>query len=185
MTGDCPMPDCGRPLYCRGYCRRHYYRMVRTGNPLGRAGVLPIDRFTRFWQLDEATGCWLWTSCIDPCGYGTFTERGKNIGAHRWSYQHHVGPIPAGLELDHLCFVRHCVNPAHLEPVTHHENTLRGKGLGAINIAKTHCPHGHPYNEANTRWYRGHRYCRQCKREAGRADRYPVADLVLLRRAEA
>lgn len=141
----------------------HYRRWLRTGSPLGRAGVQPIDRFNQFWQLDETSGCWLWTGARDTGGYGIFTHLGANCGAHRWGYQHHVGAVPAGLVLDHLCRVRHCVNPAHLEPVTSQENTLRGETLAAANLAKTHCPQGHPYDEANTQWYGGRRYCRGCK----------------------
>jgi len=141
----------------------HYRRALRTGSPLGRAGIEPIDRFGRLHRRDEGTGCWLWTGALDTSGYGIFTHLDTNVGAHRWSYQHHIGPVPEGLVLDHLCRVRHCVNPDHLEPVTNRENILRGEGLAAANAAKTHCPQGHPYDEANTSWYDGRRYCRGCR----------------------
>lgn len=83
------------------------------------------------------------------------------VPAYRFAYEFLVGPIPDGLELDHLCRVRLCVNPAHLEPVTHAENNKRA------GVAKTHCKWGHPYNEANTYRRRdrpGNRQCRVCAR---------------------
>jgi hypothetical protein len=82
---------------------------------------------------------------------------------HRWVYEQLVGPIPAGLVLDHLCRNPACVRPMHLEPVTQQENILRGQGLAAANAVKTECSRGHPYTEANT--YRrpdGYRDCREC-----------------------
>lgn len=88
--------------------------------------------------------------------------------AHRVAYEHLVGPIPEGLQLDHLCRNRTCVNPEHLEPVTAQENTVRARSL------ITHCPSGHPYSDTNTAVGRnGKRYCRECKRIKGRARRLP------------
>ncbi|KAB2977369.1 HNH endonuclease [Streptomyces sp. SS1-1] len=89
---------------------------------------------------------------------------GRYQMAHRVAYQEIVGPIPEGLQLDHLCRVRHCVNPAHLEPVTSRENTLRGENLVAINAAKTHCKRGHLFDAANTYRWRNSRICRECRR---------------------
>ena len=74
---------------------------------------------------------------------------GEKKFAHRIGYEQLVGPIPKGLELDHLCRVRHCVNPDHLEPVTHKENTLRGSCPAAVNARKTHCKRGHPLTDDN------------------------------------
>jgi hypothetical protein len=108
-------------------------------------------------------GCWIWTKRIDKHGYAR-TSVGSKAGllAHRVAYEAAVGPIPTGLQLDHLCRTRRCVNPKHLEPVTLIENVLRGEGPSAINARKTHCPKGHPYNEANTYTLNGCRYCRKC-----------------------
>lgn len=103
-------------------------------------------------------------------GYGTFYFEGRMVTAHRWAYEHWVGPIPEGTELDHLCREVLCVLPTHLEPVTHRENLMRGKGFAARNARKTHCPQGHKYTDENTYVNpRGSRECRTCIRERGRA----------------
>lgn len=110
----------------------------------------------------------LWTGTLHHSGYGQFKIHGRIVAAHRMSYELRVGPIPPELVLDHLCRVRHCVAPLHLEAVTNAENIRRGDtGLaaGAQMRAKTHCPQGHPYDEANA-YVRsdGSRICRACKR---------------------
>lgn len=127
------------------------------------------ERFLERTMIDPATGCVLWTGARNPGGYGTFYMGGKTRLAHRLAYEMFVGPIPEGLQLDHLCRTRHCVSPACLEPVTSRENTMRGEGLAVINLQKTSCPSGHEYDEANTSFYRGMRYCRACDRERKRA----------------
>jgi hypothetical protein len=83
--------------------------------------------------------------------------------AHRWAYESEVGPIPIGLTLDHLCKVRRCVRPDHLEAVTLQENLLRGLTFQASNAAKTRCPRGHPYTAQNTRHHCGSRHCKTCE----------------------
>jgi hypothetical protein len=127
----------------------------------------------RFWtKVDMSAGpagCWRWRACVGPDGYGRLMVQKRPVGAHRIAYELLVGPIPAGLELDHLCRNRGCCNPAHLEPVTHRENALRGVGFGGINAKKTHCPHGHPYEGANVyRDANGERRCRECHRQESR-----------------
>lgn len=111
--------------------------------------------------LVDESGCWLWTGSVDGPGYGKISADGVLIGAHRVAYQLFVGPIPAGLHLDHLCRVRACVNPAHLEPVTHRENTRRGGPYNA-RAQQTHCKRGHPFDEDNTYLWRRSRHCRAC-----------------------
>jgi hypothetical protein len=89
-------------------------------------------------------------------------DKPKKYMAHRFSYLKLVGPIPEGLQIDHLCRVRHCVNPDHLEPVTNKENIRRGI-VGMFHAKKTQCPAGHPYDRDNTRiGSNGSRNCKQC-----------------------
>ncbi len=133
-------------------------------------GITPIDPLLRFWgkvSPEPNTGCWLWEAALDGKGYGVLSipPRGR-IQAHRFSYVAHVGPIAEGLELDHICRVRCCVNPDHLEPVTHLENMRRSPVLGKWSRAHiTHCPHGHEYTEENTYTWGNMRHCKQCNRE--------------------
>jgi hypothetical protein len=114
--------------------------------------------------------CWLYAGYKNELGYGLIFSNRKYQLAHRVSYETLVAPIPEGLVIDHLCRVRHCINPAHLEPVTARVNTLRGEGV-VVNKRKTHCPKGHPYDDRNTSYNsKGWRICRQC--EAARLARY-------------
>jgi len=113
----------------------------------------------------NGTPCWLWTANQVGLGYGAFfaNKEVKQVYAQRWSYEHYVGAIPEGLDIDHLCRVHLCVNPKHLEPVTRSENMRRGNPA-AMNRAKTHCPYGHPYNFDNTYIKNdGGRQCRTCQ----------------------
>ncbi len=124
----------------------------------------------RFWSKAHVAdnGCWEWTGTKYTQGYGSFIVDGRRCPAHRVAYETLVGPIPEGLECDHLCRNRPCVNPAHIEPVTSSVNTLRGDHA---QRRKTHCPQGHPYDEENTVHYRGQRGCRACDRERRREAR--------------
>jgi hypothetical protein len=119
--------------------------------------------------LIEPDGCWLWTGYCNPQGYGQTSLLGESGAAHRIIYEHVVGPVPKGLVLDHLCRQPACVNPAHLEPVTHRENILRGEGLAAQQVKRTHCPYGHPYEGDNVFIGKsGSRFCRECSRRRSR-----------------
>lgn len=125
------------------------------------------ERFHAKFKVNTESGCWEWTASRTTKGYGMIgsgaPER-RLLAAHRVAYEIYVGPIASGLQVDHLCRVRHCVNPDHLEPVTAQENVRRGLGPAGINAAKTHCPQGHEYTAENT--YRNpstnRRMCRVC-----------------------
>jgi hypothetical protein len=131
----------------------------------------------RFWsKVDKSGSCWLWLAGKGSHGYGMFDAGYGMTCAHRVAYELVIGDIPAGLELDHLCRNRVCVNPSHLEPVTSQENTRRGDA-GKNNAVKTHCPAGHEYNQANTYVYKNRRNCRRCRNPAVRKGRVRVWSL--------
>ena len=133
-------------------------------------GPKPRSAVERFWEkvtFEPTSGCWLWTAACDTKGYGIFwpvTGIGKYLArAHRYAYELLTGPIPEGFDLDHLCRIRACVNPRHLEPVTRRVNVLRGVGPAAVNALKESCSNGHEFTEANT-YHRTDRIGRLCRR---------------------
>lgn len=125
--------------------------------------------------------CWIWTAGANNRGYGMFhPTKATTTLAHRYAYEALRRPIPAGLVIDHLCRVRRCVNPDHLQPVSRGENTLRGLSVATFNRLKTECPAGHRYDAANTYVSpKGSRICRACARER---DRQPHRNATLRRR---
>lgn len=138
----------------------------------GRAHPISTADLARFSaKVDKTPTCWLWTGNLNPAGYGGFKLARKEVRAHRFAYMALVGPVPDGLVLDHLCRVRKCVNPEHLEPVTLGENTLRGETVSARNALVTHCPAGHPYDDGNTYHSDGRagRRCKECTRVSSAA----------------
>jgi hypothetical protein len=134
--------------------------------------TISLPATVRFWvKVEKTETCWLWTGARNNTGYGSFKAEKypsrKTVTAHRWAYEDLVGPIPNGLTLDHLCKVRHCVNPAHLEPITLRGNIERGNGKMAKQQRQTHCIHGHLLQGSNLRLEvdsrgRQHRKCRTC-----------------------
>lgn len=146
----------------------------------------PIDRFNEKIQV-TATGCHEWTAYRGHGGYGRFYLDGPAVMAHRWSYEYHVGPIPEGLVLDHLCRNPPCVNPEHLEPVTYAENTRRGIGplvKKAQAASRTHCAEGHPFTPDNTYRDSKSRHCLTCKKAAARAYYERTREATIQRAAE-
>jgi len=121
--------------------------------------------FDSYIMPEPNSGCWLWIGGRTSEGYGSVYRDGLSQPAHRTNWERHRGPIPDGTTLDHLCRVRCCVNPAHLEPVPSKVNILRGVGTGAQNARKNTCPQGHAYDIT---WANGLRACRTCKRKRER-----------------
>lgn len=123
----------------------------------------------RFWAKVTPcpmSGCWLWFGAWQKHGHGQTCHQNRVVYAHRRAYEALVGPIPEGLQIDHLCRVRCCVNPAHLEPVTARENTLRGESISVRYARRSACPNGHPYSGDNLYVKPdGSRACRACRRE--------------------
>jgi hypothetical protein len=121
-------------------------------------------------KVNKTSTCWLWSAWIERNGYGRFWLDGRQQGAHRVAYELYVDPIPNGLEIDHLCRVRHCVNPAHLDVVTPAENVRRmAVQRKPYQHQRDACPNGHAYDEENTVITATGRACATCKRDANRA----------------
>jgi hypothetical protein len=119
--------------------------------------------------LPTPGGCWLWTAAKDRHGYGRYKVPGRTVFAHRYAYETLVGPLDQSI--DHLCRTPACCNPVHLDPCSQATNLRRGRSQEVIlrnRAAITHCPQGHPYDEANTYWYGANRLCRACRRERAR-----------------
>ena len=194
MPSQCTIPNCLRTPIARGLCSTHYSRLRKSGLPL----LVPRPRRPieeRFWEKVDVNpwGCWLWTAAKDREGYGRFwVTDGQWALAYRWLFEQAHGPIPKGLECDHLCRTPACVRIDHIEAVTRSINIRRGVGpqlageqfrrynahlriegrispgsqwMKDLQLAKTHCPQGHAYDAANTyRTKRNGRVCRSCHR---------------------
>ena len=185
--GTCSVDVCDVPVPApggaRGMCGKHYVRWKKLGDPLktlprGWRGTLE----ERFWRKVDKNGpipercpelgpCWVWIAALDKHGYGAFGPSGKRVvRAHRFAYALLVKPVPDELDLDHLCRNHACVNPAHLEPVPHRENCLRGTSPAAHHARKKTCPEGHDYDiivvRENGRTTRRCSICTKTKRDA-------------------
>lgn len=157
-------PDVARELRCSSGAVRTHYRRFKAEGILRGSGPSLKDRLPHLVRITE-TGCWDWSRYVDSDGYGRVKIRGKSERrAHRAVYEELVGHIPDGMDLDHLCRNRRCVNPEHLEPVTKRENTLRGFAPTAMNARKTHCLNGHSLSGDNIYTQNGRRrQCRTCE----------------------
>jgi len=167
----CTIEGCERKIVARGWCYRHYDRWRKHGDPMKtltptRVVGTPEERF---WAKVDASGdCWEWTASKHKDGYGLFRPHSNETmtRAHQFAWTTLVGPVPEGLELDHLCRNPACVNPDHLEPVTHREN-MRRTSATTVWVKKaarerTHCPQNHEYSGDNVIMDGGYRKCRTC-----------------------
>lgn len=178
-SDECSVAVCQRAPYARGLCHTHYQYLRTTGRQPTHRILRDIPFEERFWArtTPSENGCILWTGSTSSEGrYGSCYWEAKVRPAHVVAYLAFVGEYDQSLDLDHLCRTTLCVNPLHLEPVTHRENILRGESLHAANARKTHCIHGHPFDEPNTIVKaNGHRECRTCRDERNRRNRKTLA----------
>lgn len=175
----CSVEGCERPHFTHTWCSAHYGRWKRHGDlqvdvPIGRKGrkdgpfVVFSELEARFWPKvaipANPLDCWEWTAAKDKVsGYGRMQLGGTSGYAHRVSYELSMGQIGDGLQIDHLCRNKSCVNPLHLQAVPAALNVQR-----APRNQVTHCPQGHPYSGDNLRMAGGRRLCRTCQMDRAR-----------------
>lgn len=159
----CSVEECDTDSRTKGFCDKHYRRWKKNGST-----ELIIknqdDRFIEKCEKLTESGCVIWIGSTDRNGYGHTLFNGKIEYAHRAAYIRDKGEIPEGLEIDHLCKVTSCVNPDHLEAVTHKVNCQRAINH---NTLKTHCLNGHPYSGDNLYYNKKYnkRDCKACARD--------------------
>lgn len=178
----CSIEGCDKSHYAHGWCNMHWQRWRRHGDPLVKLDMRGCSAEERFWAKVDKNGpipsnrpelgcCFIWLAHIHIGGYGIFWSD-RHHYAHRFAYETYVGTVPEGLELDHLCRNKICVNPTHLEPVPHRLNVMRSDGITAKYARATHCKHGHEFTPENT--YippSGQRCCRTCRSHQNRRRR--------------
>ena len=172
MSELCAIRDCEGSVHARHFCQRHYTRWIRHGHPVdGQAARMratcPEDALKTYRRITES-GCWEWTGYIERHGYGRWCGkvqgRMQRIYVHRLAWETLRGPIPEGLQIDHLCRNRLCFNPEHLEPVTQSVNVRRSL---EFRDGVAHCRNGHEKTPDNTFVSSdGSRRCRQCARDS-------------------
>lgn len=161
----CTVPGCGKKHLARGWCAMHYSRMRNHGSladpPSHQERTASLE--DRLWpRIDKSGDCWIWTGAINASGYGAIGNAGKVLRVHRVVYDLLVGPIPDGLQLDHLCRVRACCRPDHLEPVDNRTNWLRGEHPTAVMLRTDRCQRGHIYSVHRRARPDGTGYCGAC-----------------------
>lgn len=161
----CSVSGCSEEVFCLRMCRPHYRKFKRWGDPSYDVNSLE-HKLRKLSQPD--VGCWEWTGARNDRGYGQIWWGGSIIYVHRFMYERHVGPIPLGYEVDHLCSNPPCARPDHLEAVTPAENARRMWERGERSRI-THCKWGHEFTPENTYRQRANgRGCRACRKIDGR-----------------
>jgi hypothetical protein len=130
---DCAVANCSHAAWARGYCEKHYYRWRLYGNPLGSKHGSDLDRFMRYFGEPNSNGCREWTGGLTTSGYGKFSVKHRDVLAHRFAYEHMVGPIPEGRDLLHSCDNPPCCEPTHLRPGGPAENAADMVSRGRAN----------------------------------------------------
>ena len=124
----CTVPGCAEKHLAKNLCRKHYLRNWKHGDPniiKVQRGIAAVERVRLRLRIDP-TGCWIYTGCLTSRGYGHI-RFGKTMKmVHRVMFEHQKGPVPDGMDVDHICRNRACCNPDHLEAVSHKENVRRG-----------------------------------------------------------
>lgn len=140
--------------------------MLQTNFLVGRRWDMPpTERLDRLSTPEPMSGCIIWIGTRNRDGYGLVCHEGKMQSAHRVAWELEHGPIPEGLEIDHRCRLRPCINTAHMRLATRRENVLCSNAVSALAAQRTACPQGHAYSGVDNK---GRRICRTCAREANR-----------------
>lgn len=154
----CSVQDCDKEVHQKSYCCAHYQRQWKYGRLTLKHA--PENVLKRFYETIEqgTNGCWLWTGVRDWHGYGQLTVGGKRTRAHRYIYEAVVGKIPDGLQIDHLCFNKACVNPKHLEAVTNRENISRARARARVLPTGVYLNHASGSKYRALKQMEGHTY---------------------------
>lgn len=144
----CSIPSCGNKSLARGWCSRHWQRWKRHGNPIAgqkdRPDATPEDRFWA--SITRTDDCWKWTELLNDGGYGLIRVGRKNVRAHRFAWELLVGDIPKGMQIDHRCRNRECVNPKHLRLATNKQNAEHKEARSASGYR------GVSFNRRRSKW---------------------------------
>ncbi len=172
MNATCTLPACEKPSQGRKWCSAHFAKFYRYGDPLaigpGKGRVAqPVEPRLMAGLVSTGVGCWEWQRSRNADGYGQICVNGRVERVHRVMYELKVGPIPEGKLVMHICDNPPCANPDHLRLGTDAENNADRDAKGRNYYRnQTHCPHGHLYDQTNTRWLKnGKRACIACSRE--------------------